>query len=26
MTEALRDYEARHPDLCELVPSSDQFY
>jgi energy-coupling factor transporter ATP-binding protein EcfA2 len=26
MTEALRSYEDSHPDLCELIPSSDQFY
>jgi predicted ATP-dependent endonuclease of OLD family len=26
MTAALRDYEASKPDLCELIPSEDQFY
>ena len=26
MTTGLRDYEARHPDKCELIPSEDQFY
>lgn len=24
--DALREYEEAHPDLCELSPSSDQFY
>ena len=26
MTEALRTYEERHPDLTEPLPSEDQFY
>lgn len=26
MTEALRKYEAGHPELCVLIPSPDQFY
>ncbi|SFM30359.1 AAA family ATPase [Nitrosomonas communis] len=26
MAEALRKYEAEHPDKCELIPSEDQFY
>lgn len=26
MIQALRDYEAEHPDNCELIPSEDQFY
>jgi len=26
MREALREYEEEHPELCELVESSDQFY
>lgn len=26
MQQALRDYEEAHPELCEPVPSSDQFY
>jgi putative ATP-dependent endonuclease of the OLD family len=26
MTDALRSYENAHPDQCELVRSSDQFY
>lgn len=26
MAEALRKYEAGHPELCVLIPSSDQFY
>lgn len=26
MTEALRTYEAAHPELCELISSSDLFY
>lgn len=26
MTVALREYEARHPDLCNEIPSQDQFY
>lgn len=26
MIEALHDYEATHPDDCELIPSEDQFY
>lgn len=26
MTQSLRDYEAAHPDLCELILSEDQFY
>jgi len=26
MIAALHDYEATHPDLCEPIPSEDQFY
>lgn len=26
MIESLRTYESSHPDLCELIPSRDQFY
>jgi putative ATP-dependent endonuclease of the OLD family len=26
MRDALRNYEAEHPDRCELIPSEDQFY
>lgn len=26
MTEALKTYEAQHPDECRLIPSEDQFY
>ncbi len=26
MIAALHDYEAAHPDLCEPIPSEDQFY
>ena len=26
MKTALRDYEAEHPEQCELIPSEDQFY
>lgn len=26
MSTALREYEGTHPDDCELLPSSDQFY
>ena len=26
MEKALRDYEASKPDLCDLIPSEDQFY
>lgn len=26
MAEALRNYEASHPEKCELIPSEDQFY
>lgn len=26
MTEALQKYESEHPELCELLASSDQFY
>lgn len=26
MVEALRSYEDAHPELCEIIPSSDQFY
>lgn len=26
MREALRQYEEAHPELCELIPSEDQFY
>ena len=26
MIQSLRDYEAEHPDQCELIPSEDQFY
>lgn len=26
MTETLRAYEAARPELCELIPSEDQFY
>ena len=26
MKQSLRDYEAEHPALCELIPSEDQFY
>ena len=26
MIKALRDYEAKRPDQCELIPSEDQFY
>lgn len=26
MVQALRNYEAEHPDNCELIPSEDQFY
>lgn len=26
MTNALREYEANHPDDCKLIPSEDQFY
>ena len=26
MTQSLRDYETAHPELCELIPSEDQFY
>lgn len=26
MVEALRKYEAEHPERCELIPSEDQFY
>jgi putative ATP-dependent endonuclease of OLD family len=26
MTEALRSYEAAHPERCELIPSEDHFY
>jgi energy-coupling factor transporter ATP-binding protein EcfA2 len=25
-TQALRRYEAEHPDLCALIPSADDFY
>lgn len=26
MREALQDYESKHPNLCILIPSEDQFY
>ena len=26
MKQFLRDYETEHPELCELIPSEDQFY
>ena len=26
MTDALKAYEAEHPDNCDLIPSEDQFY
>ncbi|MCE5210737.1 MAG: AAA family ATPase [Deltaproteobacteria bacterium] len=26
MADALKAYEAEHPDNCELIPSEDQFY
>ncbi len=26
MYQALRDFEAERPDLCEVIPSEDQFY
>jgi len=26
MTESLWEYELNHPDLCELIPSRDDFY
>ena len=26
MTDALKAYEAKHPDDCDLIPSEDQFY
>lgn len=26
MADALKEYEANHPDVCILIPSEDQFY
>lgn len=26
MVETLNDYEEKHPDLCALIPSKDEFY
>lgn len=26
MADALKEYEAKHPDDCKLIPSEDQFY
>ncbi len=26
MASSLQEYETKHPDICELIPSEDQFY